>query len=41
MLWVIDEQLTIYRHGASYAQAFSGPPVDVVGNEIELLLAAG
>ena len=39
MLWVIDEQLTVYRQGASYAQAFSGSHVDFVGNEIELLLA--
>ena len=39
MLWVIDEQLTVYRQGASYAQAFSGSHVDFVGNEIDLLLA--
>ena len=39
MLWVIDEQLTVYRQGAPRAQAFSGSHVDFVGNEIELLLA--
>ena len=39
MLWVIDEQLTVYRQGASYSQAFSGSHVDFVDNEIELLLA--
>jgi len=39
VLWVIDEQLTVYRQGASYAQAFSGSYVDFGGNEIELLLA--
>ena len=38
MLWVIDEQLTVCRQGASFAQAFSGSHVDFVGNEIELLL---
>jgi len=39
VLWVINEQLTVYRQGASYAQAFSGSHIDFVGNEIELLLA--
>jgi hypothetical protein len=39
VLWVIDEQLTVYRQGASYAQAFAGSHVYFVGNEVELLLA--
>jgi hypothetical protein len=39
VLGTVEQAFSIDRQGGPYAQAFSGPVVDLIGNGVELLLA--
>jgi hypothetical protein len=39
VLGAVEQEFAIGGHGGSYAQAFSGPVVDLIGNGVKLLLA--
>lgn len=39
MLGAVEQELSVNRQGGSYAQALSGPVVDLIGHRIEPLLA--
>ena len=39
MLGAVEQEFSIDRQRRSYAQALSGPVVDLIGNSVELLLA--